>query len=584
MVILLFMVLSTENSKLPFLRSAFGAYGRGNGTFYYISVLTLMILAMAYSNSRSLVSLEFKLKIFSWILVLYGLLQIMGLDFVTLDTKGLLKIVLTYGNSNFAGGMLAVFFTFLFICEVQKNAHKIYDIALLLFLLFTTYTTNATQGLLIELFSIAVGITLLLIRKIDSKRLRTILAGSWIIGICLFVIGIFSVGPLAPIFNEYSFKLRKEYWTYGIKIIMNNPVLGVGPDNIYDNSAQFMEINSLNFQSQTRVDNVHNWFIQFGAAFGLIALIALLIIVAIVLYSGLKNILISPKSSPIFIALYFMFISLIIIGLVSIEQPGLGIWLYLLAGVLAGSSQEVEIKIRKVKFPTTIIIGLFIAIFVMMSTLTAQMIIKDWQLRRVAQEITLGKITDSNVSMIIAKSSELKSQPEYQTKSLDLLAKIGNPQGMDRVSETHYDFFPTSLVNQYIRVAVLKALDRPIETCSIRPLIIARVPFDLEQWFDYIQCAPTSIDKSQTSQLVTKIAPYLEYDLSKAVPNSYEQVRDLQIIAFNAWLLGDYRNMELLLNEFNSVYPKYLAIAKEGGQTDERLVSVEAILKDLAKR
>ena len=212
------------------------------------------------------------------------------------------------------------------------------------------------------------------------------------------------------------------------------------------------------------------------------------------------------------------------------------------------------------------------------------MIIKDWQLRRVAQEITLGKVTDSNVSMIIAKSSDLKSQPEYQTKSLDLLAKIGNPQGMDRVSETHYDFFPTSLVNQYIRVAVLKALDRPIETCSIRPLIIARVPFDLEQWFDYIQCAPTSIDESRASQLVTKIAPYLEYDLGKAVPNSYEQVRDLQIIAFNAWLLGDYRNMELLLNEFNSVYPKYLAIAKaKGGQTDERLVSVEAILKDLAK-
>ena len=70
MVILLLMALSTENSKLPFLRSAFGAYGRGNGIFYYISVLTLMVLAMAYSNSRSLVSLEFKLKIFSWILVL----------------------------------------------------------------------------------------------------------------------------------------------------------------------------------------------------------------------------------------------------------------------------------------------------------------------------------------------------------------------------------------------------------------------------------------------------------------------------------------------------------------------------------
>jgi O-antigen ligase len=584
-LIIILIVLSSKESKLPFLRSSFGSYGRGNGIFYYISVFTLLILAMAYVNSKSLISLESQLKIFSWVLVLYGLIQFVGLDFVTLETKGLLKVVLTYGNSNFAGGMLAVLFTFHFILEIQKTNHKFIDFVLIGLLLVTTYITQATQGLLIEIFSGAVGFTFLLARKIHTKQIKLSLILIWIIGITTSILGMLSIGPIASVFNEYSFRLRKEYWVYGLKIIKDSPLLGVGPDNIYDNSAQFFQVDSLNFQSQTRVDNVHNWFIQFGASFGIIALLALLMIIGIVLYSGFKHIIYSSQSSPVFIALYSMFIALIIIGFVSIEQPGLGVWFYLLAGVILGSSRKVDNEVCKVNLPTTFFNAFFAGMLLIISFLTAQMIYKDWQLRSVVQEVTLGRVAETSVSELIEKSSALRSQPEYQTKSLDLLAKMGNSQGMNQVSETHFNFFPTSLVNQYIRVAVLKALDRPLETCDIRPLILARVPFDLEQWFDYIHCAPTSIDESQASQLITKISPYLEYDLSKAEPDSYEQVRDLQIKAFNAWLLNDIQNLNLFVDKLDSIYPKYLAITKsKGGQTDERLIRVDGILKDLAKR
>jgi hypothetical protein len=123
---------AAHESQMPFLRSALGAYGRGNGTFYYTAAILVFLLSFTFSISKELLHFEKMMKVFSWILAFYASIQSVGIDFVELNTKGLSSTVLTVGNSNFAGGLLAILFTFLLIIEVKKNSHQISDFFLIL--------------------------------------------------------------------------------------------------------------------------------------------------------------------------------------------------------------------------------------------------------------------------------------------------------------------------------------------------------------------------------------------------------------------------------------------------------------------
>ena len=58
---------------------------------------------------------------FSWFLSIYAVCQSLGIDIAKLDTKGLSPVVLTYGNSNFAGGMLSVLFGYHFTYFMQTR-------------------------------------------------------------------------------------------------------------------------------------------------------------------------------------------------------------------------------------------------------------------------------------------------------------------------------------------------------------------------------------------------------------------------------------------------------------------------------
>jgi O-antigen ligase len=119
-------------------------------------------------------------------------------------------------------------------------------------------------------------------------------------------------------------------------MIQDNLMLGIGSDRLYDLTPKYMTPQSLELITDTRMDNPHNWFIHFGASFGLIPLLALLSILAILIV----RVILSFRGAPFLANAQFpvlvMLIAIVIDGLVSIEQPGLGIWMYLLMGCLLG--------------------------------------------------------------------------------------------------------------------------------------------------------------------------------------------------------------------------------------------------------
>ena len=391
---------------------------------------------------------------------------------------------------------------------------------------------------------------------------------------------------LANFFNKQSFKLRLEYWNYGVEIIKNNLWTGVGTDNIYDYSSRFIQVDSLSFASKTRVDNVHNWFLQIGTSFGLIALLSIVAIVALVLFKGIKSITSKEENSPLLLPVYSAFVSAIIIGLVSIEQPGLGIWLYFLGGVVLGiSSKKILVSTRPI-LPIRLSLIACLCITLALSALSFQVIFGDLNLRKSVRQVMSGDITNQQIDRLIQNAIALNFQPEYQLNSIDLLAKAGNPLGMNKVSREYYSNFPSSLQNNYVRVAVLTSLGKISEACALRPLIVSAVPWELEQWYDYMMCNVSSSNRNDAAQIAEKVDSYAQFDLTRTKKGSFESVRNIQILAFNAWGQGDVTSFLRYLDDAQISQQEYEAQLEKlgnGSIPDTRVASINEILLSLEK-
>lgn len=72
-------------------------------------------------------------------------------------------------------------------------------------------------------------------------------------------------------FNGHSILMRWEYWNTAIKVIKNNPMLGVGTGDIQDVFYEQYNIDNSRLEQRYRL-RTHNQYLAFGVTFGLIGL------------------------------------------------------------------------------------------------------------------------------------------------------------------------------------------------------------------------------------------------------------------------------------------------------------------------
>ena len=92
-------------SSQDLYRTLLGAWSRNDGFLAYMS---LLILFFALANMSSVTSLRYLVNTFiglGFLLALYGVLQINGVDFVSWENPAK-QVILTLGNSNFSSAFL----------------------------------------------------------------------------------------------------------------------------------------------------------------------------------------------------------------------------------------------------------------------------------------------------------------------------------------------------------------------------------------------------------------------------------------------------------------------------------------------
>lgn len=327
-------VLFTESPKV---QAFYGVFGRNTGFLTYFLLAFLMLTAAALRSQNS------HKKIINFILIsgainsVYCLIALFGYDLLSWNnTYG--KILGTLGNPDFIAAFLGIFIS-ISLPMLFHSAHNYFarftGLVFIFVSLYEIKRSGAQQGF----FVVAVGIFVLAFFGLKAKfksrvPIFVFMIFSGLIGI--FTLGgMLQKGPLTDYIYKPSVSLRGIYWQAGIKMGLDHPVLGIGFDSYGDNYRQVRSAQALITPGPNTVTNAaHNVFIDIFASGGFPLLIAYLALIAVTLRAIFLLVRRNANFDPLLVALISGWAGYQIQSIVSINQIGLAICGWVLAGLL----------------------------------------------------------------------------------------------------------------------------------------------------------------------------------------------------------------------------------------------------------
>jgi O-antigen ligase len=337
---LLISTLFTDVKLVGFI----GDTQRRNGWLAYFGLAIIMLYASRIMNFAYAMRL-IKIAIFTGlILSSYGLLQVMGKDFIDWDNP-YNSMIATVGNPNFASALLAILFLISLGGLFLKDLSIVYKTIGIFVLIASPYAilkSNSRQGVLTILFAMAFCVTVYSFLKF--KKTRYFIIPFTLLGSIFAILGMLQKGPLSSILYKDSVSVRGYYWRAGIEMFRENPITGIGVDRYGAYFKQFREVGySLKYGFDISSSNAHNTIIQLFATAGIVVGLSYLLLNFYILYSGLKFVKSNnSESQKVVLVLLSAWIGFQAQSLISIDNIGISVWGWLLGGAILGISHNLS--------------------------------------------------------------------------------------------------------------------------------------------------------------------------------------------------------------------------------------------------
>jgi hypothetical protein len=155
---LLFSLISVARSSSPLTQNLYGAYGRNNGFIAYCFLSLLLLVASQLVRRTSHLNILKTLLYVGYVNLAYCLWVILFGDFIPWNNPyG--NILGTFGNPNFIGAFLGIFFGVQLALGLGSDASKKFKISLIFLLpltLFEIVDSHAIQGRVLAALSVAI--------------------------------------------------------------------------------------------------------------------------------------------------------------------------------------------------------------------------------------------------------------------------------------------------------------------------------------------------------------------------------------------------------------------------------------------
>jgi hypothetical protein len=341
---LLFSIITVFRSDSPISQNLFGAYGRNNGLFAYLFLSILLICSSVLIKRDSHLAILKSLLWTGYVNLAYCLWVILFGDFIPWNNPyG--NILGTFGNPNFIGAFLGIFFGVQLAVGLGKETSRRFKlglVALLPLTLFEIFDSHAIQGRVLAALSTAIVLFFYIRPRFGRWILLLYSASVTFLG-GLALAGAFQKGPLVELIYKNSVSLRGQYWLAAWNTGNSNPISGVGMDSFGDWYRRARDLRAITLPGvNTVVNTAHNVPLDMFAFGGWPLFLSYLFIIA---FSLLAAIRIAKKMigyDAIGVGLITAWVCYQVQSIISINQIGLAVWGWALSGCLIGYERSLS--------------------------------------------------------------------------------------------------------------------------------------------------------------------------------------------------------------------------------------------------
>jgi len=333
--IILVLIFSGAN----FGGQIFGTFGRNTGALAYLSLTVLLIASALIADSEFIEKLIRFSVVVGIILIIYGNIQYFDLDPLPFTTAYTVNApVGTLGNSNFQSAFMGMIAVVVFTLAINSAFSAAIRIGLTLTgfaAVIVIYETLAKQGYF-ALMAGALVVVILWLFMNKRKSLAIVASGFGAIGAGLVFLGLINSGPLASYLYKGSLEARGYYWRAGINMLFDRPFFGVGMDSFVDwfRRTRPPEFYENGFFSYT--NSAHNVPLDIATSGGVPLLLLYFAIIFLVILSIVRVVKRNAGFDVYFVTSVGAWVAYQAQSFVSINQLGLAIWGWVLAGLIIG--------------------------------------------------------------------------------------------------------------------------------------------------------------------------------------------------------------------------------------------------------
>ena len=356
----LFLILwgqiSTIASETNTLQSFFGITGRNTGALTYFSFslvgLGVFILSNKELNQKILVGLGISGLVN---LIYCGLVIITGLDPIPWkNVDG--DILGTFGNPNFISSFFGIFNILIVSVILRKPSSKkviASGLVLLGISVWEIFDSQSRQGLIVTLLGSGAVLLYRIIKSETRFITKAFTTATFFTSGILALLGMMQIGPFTDYIYKQSVSIRGAYWRAGWETMLQNSILGIGPDSFGDWYTRVRDSRAMVVPGPDVFTNSpHNVFIEQGVNGGIPLFLGYLLLQLYIFYCGIKYIRISKGFDYIFAASFFGWLGFTAQSLISINQIGLAIWGYVLGGMTVGIYNKSRIELELMMSPS----------------------------------------------------------------------------------------------------------------------------------------------------------------------------------------------------------------------------------------
>jgi hypothetical protein len=307
-----YLISAIVNGQNPIL-ALIGSYNRNIGLLTFISALLILLIG---SNSRHITNnfINYGLWPLVYLSIFIGFLQIFHLDPLSWAEED--RVVLFFGNSNFAGSALAILILVPLYSVLTKPSkqQKVGYFAVLVILYFIGTQTKTSQYYAISSAAIAVFLLInyydriLHIRKIKLFGFLAFM----ITGASLVIVKLWDY-----LFINSNFADRIDSANLGMRIFYDHPFFGVGIEQMWRYQGIYrMPSQEQRIGSSAIVDKAHNVFIDQFVNGGIFVGLGFVVFILSSLYLlfNLNRLTLTPEvrsNSALFGAMWFGYVTLL---------------------------------------------------------------------------------------------------------------------------------------------------------------------------------------------------------------------------------------------------------------------------------